>query len=155
MSAREAESRIGVGEVVALHVSPGPGSRSVPRPMARARALENQGIEGDRHARKGHHRQVLLVEQEVLDSLGLAPGSIREQVTVRGLRLDDLADGQKLRIGEALFEVGGPCAPCERMNEIRPGLLEILEGRRGRFVRVVQGGAFGVGDPILREQDAS
>jgi len=148
------ESRIGLGEVVALHVCPGPGSRSVMRPLARARALEDRGLEGDRHARPGHHRQVLLVEQEVLDQLGLLPGSIREQVTVRGVRLDDLADGQRLRIGEALFQVGGPCAPCERMNEIRSGLLDALEGRRGRFVRVIQGGAFGVGDPIVSEPDA-
>ena len=141
-----------LGEVVALHVSPGPRSRSVLRPLARARALENQGIEGDRHAtRTGHHRQVLLVEQEVLDELGLAPGAIREQVTVRGMRLDDLADGQRFRIGEAVFAVGGPCAPCERMNEIRTGLLDKLEGKRGRFVQVVQGGALGVGDPILSE----
>jgi MOSC domain-containing protein YiiM len=40
------------------------------------------------------------------------------------------------------------CAPCERMNELKPGLRHELEGRRGRFFRVVEAGAFAVGDPI-------
>jgi hypothetical protein len=34
------------------------------------------------------------------------------------------------------------------MNELKPGLRAALEGRRGRFVRVVQAGSFAVGDAI-------
>jgi MOSC domain-containing protein YiiM len=88
------------------------------------------------------------MEQEVLDRFGLAAGAVREQVTVRGLALDSLALGSRLKVGAAIFEIGGPCAPCERMNEIRTGLRAELEGRRGRFARVVEAGTFAVGDPI-------
>jgi len=132
--------------VVALHVCP--AARAPMRPLERVRALEERGLEGDRNARSGGRRQVLLVEQEVLDSLGLAPGDIREQVTVRGLDLGRLAFGSRLQVGDAVLEVTGPCAPCERMDELRPGLMEALEGRRGRFVRVVVPGSLAVGDAV-------
>jgi len=112
------------------------------------------GLEGDRHAKPRSRRQVLLVEQEVLDEYSLAPGAIREQVTVRGLDLDKLVFGARIRVGDALLEVAGPCHPCARMDEVKPGLQKELVGRRGRFVRVVQAGSFAVGDTLLVEPPA-
>ena len=141
-------STAAAGRIVAIHVAPGPGSRSTPRPLETAVAHENRGLEGDRHARPGTRRSVLLVEAEVLDALELEPGTIREQVTVRGLALDALPDGAQLVAGTALLEVGIPCDPCERMEEIRPGLRAALEGRRGRFVRVIRTGTLPVGDTV-------
>ena len=94
---------------------------------------------------------MLLVEAETLEALGLHPGDVREQVTTIGLGLDTLATGTRLRIGDAVLEVGQPCAPCSRMDELRPGLRQTLEGRRGRFARVVEPGSFAVGDPIVTE----
>ena len=95
------------------------------------------------------------MEQEVLDRFGLAPGAVREQVTVRGLELMTLVFGSRLRIGSARLEVAGPCAPCERMNELKAGLRQELEGRRGRFARIVEAGSFAVGDAITVEPPAS
>lgn len=135
--------------VVALHLSL--SSRAPLQSVERVFALAERGLEGDRHARPGSRRQVLLMESEVLETLGLKPGDVREQVTVRGLDLMNLPAQSRLRIGGAMFEVGGACAPCARMDEIRQGLRGELEGRRGRFVRVVQAGAFAVGDAILAE----
>jgi MOSC domain-containing protein YiiM len=135
--------------IVALHLSK--ASRVPLEPVDRAIALEGHGLLGDRHAKANSRRSVLLVEQEVLDELGLAPGAVREQVTVRGLDLNRLVFGSRLRVGEAILEVAGPCAPCERMDELGPGLKDTLQGRRGRFVRVVRGGTLSVGDPIVAE----
>jgi len=134
------------GTVVALHLTP-KGRAPLTR-VDRVQAIEQTGLEGDRHARRGSGRQVLLVEQEVLDALDLEPGEVREQVTVRDLRIAELPDGTRLRAGSALLEVGDPCAPCGRMDEIRPGLKDALEGRRGRFVRVLEAGSFAVGDVL-------
>jgi len=142
------------GAIVALHVCPGPGSRSTLRPVQQVAALEQRGLDGDRHARAGSHRQVLLVELEVLQTFGLAPGMLREQVTVSGLALDTLAPGARLVAGSALLEVAGPCAPCARMDEIEPGLRQRLDGCRGRFVSVVRGGTFAVGDVLRPESPA-
>jgi MOSC domain-containing protein YiiM len=133
--------------VVALHAST--RNRAPMNRLERATVIENKGLDGDRHSLAGNRRAILFMEQEVLDHFGLQPGDVREQVTVRGLELAKLVFGSRLEIGEAMFEVAGPCAPCERMEELRPGLQKELEGRRGRFVRVVRGGSFGVGDAIV------
>ena len=135
--------------IVALFLCP--ASRAPLTAVPRVQALANTGLEGDRHAKHGSRRQVLLMPTEILDQLGLEPGDVREQVTVRGLDLDALAAGTRLRVGGALLEVGIPCQPCERMNKIRPGLRETLAGRRGRFVSVVETGGFAVGDPFVVE----
>src|SRR5512134_3386303 len=108
--------------VVSLHLSI--GSRKPLVAVERVNALLEQGIEGDRHLKADGRRTVLLMEQEVLDRLGLAPGAVREQVTVRGLALMALVFGSRLRIGTATLEVAGPCAPCARMDELRPGLRD-------------------------------
>ena len=122
------------------------GSRAPLTPVPRVEAMAGHGLTGDRARRP--KRAVLLMEAETLERFGLAPGAVREQVTVRGITLADLAPGSRLRIGTMVLEAAGPCAPCERMNEIQPGLRQELEGRRGRFFRVAEGGAFAVGDPI-------
>jgi MOSC domain-containing protein YiiM len=122
------------------------GSRTPLTPVPRVDAMADHGLTGDRPRR--HTRAVLLMEVETLERYGLVPGAVREQVTVRGITLADLAPGSRLRIGTMVLETGGMCAPCERMNELKTGLREELEGRRGRFFRVVEGGAFAVGDPI-------
>ena len=139
--------------VVAIHLCQ--ASRAPLVAVDRVSAIEEQGLDGDRHARPRGRRQVLLIEQETLEQLGLAPGDVREQVTVRGIALDRLVFGARLRVGGAVLEVAGPCHPCERMDEIRPGLQDALAGRRGRFVRVVVAGSFAVGDALIVEPPAS
>jgi MOSC domain-containing protein YiiM len=132
--------------VVALHLSK--AGRQPLEPVARASVGQDRGIAGDRHDKPRNRRALLLMEQEVLDLFGLPPGTVREQVTVRGLPLMRLADGTRLAVGDAVLEVAHPCEPCRLMDEIRPGLRAELEDRRGRFVRVVTPGTFAVGDPI-------
>jgi hypothetical protein len=112
--------------VVALHFNT--GSRAPLIPVDTAHAEPEQGLMGDRARRT--NRAVLFMEQETLDHFGLAPGAVREQVTVRGIVLADLAPLTRLRIGSAVLETGSMCAPCERMNEIKPGA--VLPGGRGR-----------------------
>jgi len=133
--------------IVALHLTP--RSRASLEHPARVEAVPGEGLAGNRHTRPGSRRQVLLMDAETLESLSLGPGDVREQVTVRGLDLNALATGARLRVGSAVLEMAGPCAPCERMNEIRRGLMQVLEGCRGRFEDVVQAGAFAVGDALV------
>lgn len=139
-------------QIVALFLSK--ASRAPLDVVPRVRALADRGLEGDRHAKPNSRRSVLLVDREVLDAFGLAPGDVREQVTVSGVGIMALAAGSRLRVGDAVLEVGAPCAPCERMEELQSGLQKALDGRRGRFVRVVVEGGFAVGDPVRVEPPA-
>jgi len=132
--------------IVALHLSH--ASRAPLTNVGTAEALLDRGLDGDRHAKPGNRRSILFMEQETLAAQGLAPGDVREQVTVQGLDLSGLVFGSRLKIGSAVFEVAGACAPCQRMDELRAGLRQALEGRRGRVVRVVEAGRLSVGDPV-------
>ena len=128
------------------------GHREPMKVVESVRARTGFGIEGDRHATSEGARklrQVLLMDEETLEAFGLSHGQVRENITTSGIELSSLREGQRLVLGgEAVLEVTGPCAPCGRMDEVRPGLRRELEGRRGMLAFVVKAGAIGVGDPI-------
>jgi molybdopterin adenylyltransferase len=115
-------------------------------PLAAARVALD-GIEGCAHARPGK-RSVLFVAAEDLEAVGVEPGEIRENFTVRGTDVMSWPVGQQLAVGGAEFEVTMVCDPCHLMDEIRPGLQEELIGRRGMLARVLKSGEVRVGDDV-------
>ena len=115
-------------------------------------AVENKGFEDCLHGRSGSTRQVLVMDQETLEEFGIAPGAVRENITTRGIALEALSLGQRLRTGEALLEVTNPCTPCHQMDEIRQGLQQALRGRRGLLCRVVEPGRIRRGDRVEMEE---
>jgi MOSC domain-containing protein YiiM len=117
------------------------------RPVTAAQALANKGLEGDANIGK-RRRQVLLIEQETIAEWGLAPGAVRENVTVRNLVLAGLREGTRLQVGSAVFEVTGDCAPCEFMDGLAAGLRAKSAGRRGTLCRVVTGGTLAIGELV-------
>jgi MOSC domain-containing protein YiiM len=57
--------------------------------------------------------------------------------------------GQVFFIGDEIrMEVVGDCEACGKMEEIRPGLEDRLNGRRGMLAMVINGGTMKVGDTI-------
>ena len=118
-----------------------------------ANVIEGLGIEGDKHASAASKRQVLLADKEALDAVGVLPGTIKENVTVEGVDLMRLPSGSLVRLGRSVvLEITAVCEPCFRMDEIRDGLKQELEGKRGMLSRVVRGGVINVGDPITVER---
>jgi MOSC domain-containing protein YiiM len=113
----------------------------------RIRALAGEGLEGCAHANPPK-REVLFVSSEHLDSVGVEPGAIRENLTVTGTDVEQWPIGQRVRAGEAEFEITMVCDPCHRMDELRDGLRAELEGKRGMLARVTQTGEIAVGDEI-------
>jgi MOSC domain-containing protein YiiM len=124
-----------------------PKRREPMEPLGAARVYENEGVEGCAH-RRGGKRNVLFVAAEDLEAVGVEPGAVKENFTVRGADVMRWPIGQRLAIGGAEFEVSMVCDPCELMEEIRPGLQAELEGRRGMLARVVKTGELSVGDRV-------
>jgi MOSC domain-containing protein YiiM len=114
----------------------------------RVRAIADHGLEGCAHARPGDKRQVLFASIEHLDSVGVEPGRVRENFTVSGADVQAWPVGQRLRAGDALFEITMVCDPCERMEAIRPGLRAELQGKRGMLARVIEEGEVALGDAV-------
>lgn len=138
------------GTVASLQICP--AHRAPVQRVDSVQAVTDLGLEGDNHAQKGSTRQVLLMDEETLTVFGLTAGEVKENITTRGIPLNALPVGTRLRIGTALLEVTKECTPCGRMDEIREGLRELLKGQRGMLARVIEGGSLSVGDGIAVEQ---
>jgi MOSC domain-containing protein YiiM len=113
----------------------------------RRQVIAGQGLEGCANANPPK-REVLFASKEHLDSVGVEPGAIRENLTVDGDDVQQWPIGQQVRVGGALFEITMVCDPCHRMDELRDGLRAELDGKRGMLARVVEGGEVAVGDEI-------
>jgi MOSC domain-containing protein YiiM len=123
---------------------------------ARARLVAGEGIAGgiDRSRR----RQVTLISREVWDELMAAlgaavdPSARRANLLVSGVVLANTR-GRVLRIGAGRLVIGGELTPCERMDEARPGLRELMrpDWRGGVFAQVLDDGVISVGDPVTWE----
>jgi MOSC domain-containing protein YiiM len=115
-------------------------------------AVEMQGLRSD-HSYGRARRQVLLVESETLQEFELSPGLLRENIVTRGLTYAGCPKGTQLQLGPVILEVTMECTPCSYLEELRPGLMEALRGRRGTLCRVVRGGSIQLGDPVDYEVD--
>jgi MOSC domain-containing protein YiiM len=121
------------------------------RPVKEARAVAGQGLEGDRkfHAEGAPPGQALtLVEAESVEDVGLAPGGTRRQVTVRGVRLNDLV-GKRFRVGEVECYGVELCEPCAHLESLtRPGIVKDLVHRAGINADILTDGVIRVGDTV-------
>jgi MOSC domain-containing protein YiiM len=117
-----------------------------------ARAVAGKGLEGDRHfyevgASPG--QALTLVEAEVVEEVGLAPGETRRQLTVRGIKLNDLV-GKRFRVGDVECFGVELCEPCLHLEELtRPGMIKALVHRAGINADIVSGGTIRVGDALI------
>lgn len=134
-------------KITGVWTSPGRNTaRSVPH--EKRRAIVGEGLEGCAHANPPK-REVLFVSKEHLDSVGVEPGAIRENLTVEGTDVEQWPIGQRVKVGdEAVFEITMVCDPCNRMDELREGLRAELQGKRGMLARIVEPGEVAVGDPV-------
>jgi MOSC domain-containing protein YiiM len=115
-----------------------------PRPVPQTVALPGRGLEGDLHGKtkEDGKRQVLLMDTESLDALGLRPGDLRDQITLDLPGLQQLPPGTRLQVGQAELELTGPCEPCTHIGMLvgkddREAFRRSLVGRRGVLARVV------------------
>lgn len=146
------------GRVEALVVRGQPRERA--RTVKQTMALAGIGLADDRLGRRGEAelstRQVTLIQQEHLPLIAafarsgpLDPVDLRRNLVVSGINLLSLKQ-VRLRVGEALLEIVGPCAPCSRMEEvIGPGGYAAMRGHGGMTARVLEGGLIRVGDAVF------
>jgi MOSC domain-containing protein YiiM len=138
---------ISMAKISGVFTSPARKS-GVSVPHERRRAIAGEGLEGCAHANPPK-REVLFVSAEHLESVGVEPGVIRENLTIEGTDVEQWPIGQRVKVGdEAVFEITMVCDPCQRMEAIREGLRVELEGKRGMLARVVEPGDVAVGDPV-------
>lgn len=127
-------------------------------PQPSAVLVTGRGLEGN--ANQGGRRQVTMIEEErwaeatAEAGADLPPGSRRANLMISGLRLAGTR-GRVLRIGSTRLQIWSECMPCERMDEVLPGLKQALrpDWRGGACAQVLEGGEIRIGDKVDWEED--
>jgi MOSC domain-containing protein YiiM len=134
-------------------------SREAARRVEQTTALARIGLADDRLGQRGEAelstRQVTLIQAEHLAVIAalarvgpIDPVGLRRNLVISGINLLALKNA-RLRVGDAVLEIVGPCQPCSRMEEsIGPGGYAAMRGHGGMTARVLSSGLIRVGDVV-------
>jgi MOSC domain-containing protein YiiM len=123
-------------------------------PVGAALAVPGKGLAGS--VGRSSRRQITILEREswtrCVESLGgdADPKGRRANVLVSGISLANTR-GRVLRIGNVRIVIGGETTPCERMDEVLPGLRSALKPNwnAGVFGQILDEGTIAVGDSVV------
>ena len=131
------------------------------RPVPGRVKVRGVNLEGDGQADLGGHggvyRAVMVYQEESYryweERFGkLEYGGFGENLTVTGLADDEVSIGDRIRIGEAVFEVTAPRVTCYRLgirlNYMEAPALLVAHRRPGFYLRIIEEGTVGAGDEI-------
>ncbi|MGE5339533.1 MAG: MOSC domain-containing protein [Gemmatimonadota bacterium] len=134
-------------------------SREAARVIEATRAIAGVGLADDRLGIRGEPelttRQVTLIQHEHLPVIAalarvtaVDPVGLRRNLVVSGINLAALRNA-RLRVGDAVLEIVGPCQPCSRMEEaIGRGGVAAMRGHGGMTARILESGPIRVGDAV-------
>lgn len=141
------------GVLTQLNISPG----GMPKlPVAEARVTVD-GVAGDwqrnRKFHGGPNRAVCIYSEELYawlreSGVDLVNGAVGENFTTRGIDLNRLEPGDRLRVGECLIEITKVRVPCSNLKKWDVDLPEMIVGRSGWVAKVVEEGVVKAGDGI-------
>jgi len=134
-----------------------PERKAVMHELTSAMAHQDLGLEGDHRLKKtpGSGRQVTLISQEYIDMIShylggkaVYPNTLRRNLVVKNINLSALRY-QQFQIGDAVFEAGALCHPCQRMEAaLGKGGIAAMMGHGGLCCKVIKTGEIKIGDAV-------
>ena len=140
-------------QVVSVNTSEG----GIPKPPRESAFVSTAGLDGDGHDHESHRsplQAVSMIDGEILDSLrdegfDLAPGDLGENLTLRGVRIQECALGDRVRFSSGLeLEITKVRTPCYVLDSISTEFKRILWNRCGMYGRVFNEATISPGDSV-------
>lgn len=147
----------GGGVTVAICISSG----GVPKQPVEQAELTPDGLAGDGHDHEKHCRpdravsiqDFELIEQLAAEGYTVGPGIMGENITVRGVDVQGLTPGDRLRFESGpVLELASVRKPCYVLDAIHPDLKNAVVGRCGFLCRVVETGVLTPGQRVTVER---
>lgn len=139
-----------------LQLSTSPGG--MPKFAVSEARVTVDGVGDDRQLNRKYHggtdRAVCLFSEELYQYLrdnhqiDLKPGSVGENFTTRGIDLQEMQIGDRLRVGDCVIQITNVRVPCTSLNRWHPDLMRIIKGRSGWVARVLEPAVVRPGDII-------
>jgi MOSC domain-containing protein YiiM len=139
--------------VVAVNISEG----GIPKLPVKMGCVLSAGLANDQHNHQKHNtplQAISLLDEEDLDDLrqegfDVFPGATGENITVRGLDVDELQIGDRLRFaGGVELELTKKRKPCYVLDSIDQRLKHAIVDRCGFLAKVIREGEIRAGERI-------
>ncbi|MCZ6837008.1 MAG: MOSC domain-containing protein [Planctomycetota bacterium] len=139
--------------VLSINLSKG----GIPKLPVDAANVTLAGLEGDGHDHDKHNtpmQAISLLDVEDCEDLqnegfDVFPGATGENITCRGLSVDDLTIGDRLHFsGGVELELTKKRKPCFVLDSIDPTLKDVFGGRCGFLAKVITMGTIRTGETI-------
>ena len=131
------------GEIVSINIGPG----GIPKHPIERCHVTFSGLETDWHNHEKHRLPevaVSLIDVEDLDDFvregyDVYPGAMGENVTIKGMNVDALEAGDRLRFPSGLeVEITKRRQPCYVLDPISPAMKKECIGRCGMMAKVLK-----------------
>lgn len=149
-----------MASILSINLSPG----GIPKLPTSSASVTADGLVGDGHDHAKHRvseQAISLLDVELLEAaardhdLDLEPGSLGENLTVSGLGVQRLGEGDRLRIetddpdaAEVVLEITRVRPPCYVLDALSPDLKRTMWNRIGMYARVVVPGRIHAGAAV-------
>lgn len=141
------------GKVLALYMTMPAVMRSGHRMLCEDIECDPDGIIGDMNYDTSKDYVMLLTCEVSYDIAEEADIIIDKGVLLESVHVDvdlyDLKAGDVIELGETLVEVTSHCEAYGYLRALAPELPELLEGKRGLFIRPLDYGTIAVGDEVV------
>ena len=140
--------------LVQLNISAG----GMPKKPIDSARVTRDGVAGDWQKNRKYHggpdRAVCLYSEELYawlreKGVNISNGDVGENFTTRGLDLQRLSKGSRLRVGDqCVIQITDVRVPCHQLKKWDIDLPELIVGRSGWVAKVVREGEVKPGDTI-------
>lgn len=146
-----------LGQLAQLNISNG----GMPKQPVAEAMVSVDGVKGDWQKNRKYHggpnRAVCIYSEELYqglrdDGVKVQNGDIGENFTTRGINLQHLKKGDRLKVGQCIIEITDIRIPCYQLKKWDVDLPELIVGRSGWVAKVVKEGMVKQGDAVTIEE---
>ena len=146
------------GKVLSLYMTVPDLMRSGHRMQCESIECDPTGIIGSREYESGEDQLLLLVSKVSYDLIEEADLVVDKGLMLENIYVDvdlyHLKAGSIIEIGDVLFEVKGSCEDYRYLYTFVPEAADLIQGKRGLFVKAVEHGGIAIGDEVTVVQEA-